>query len=291
MRRALPYALLAVLFAAQAATVGSLSQNRAVEDPRQNPLYAMPSPVLKIVALDFDGMLSDYLFFEGITYLGGQFEYAGNRLVIMMDRDEWKWFGDVMDVSTDLDPYFQDPYYLVNAFLPWDAGEAGEANRILEKGSKAREWDWTMPFFIGFNAFYFLQDNDTAARSLMDASRRPLASPNLASLASKLMFKTRKTEAAVLFLREIVSRTDDEGMKQVLETRLKAFEGLLELEEAADAYHGRFKRVPRTPADLVQAGLIKEVPVDPYGGSYYIDEKGAVRMTSEEQLMPYLKKK
>jgi len=193
----------------------------------------------------------------------------------------------MLDVSTDLDPYFVDPYYLGNAYLTWEGNKVREANKLLEKGVQYRTWDWTLPFFIGFNSFFFLQDNDNASKYLMEASRRPGGSPMLASLAARLAYKERRTETAIDFLKETLKNTDDEAMKKSYMTRIKALKGVLFLENAVSTFKIKYGRSPVEIGELMEKRIVSELPHDPYGGSYFLDRKGIIRNTSDQNLEPY----
>jgi len=284
--RILTYCLIALFFVVHIVAVGKLTDQHAAlqKSGYQNQLFVLPSPILKVVALDYDGVVSDYLFFKGITYIGG-FASRGGRF--QLNESQWQGFYNILDVSTDLDPYFQDPYYFANAFLTWDAGVVRETNVLLKKGSKYRTWDWSLPFFIGFNNFYFLQDYDKAAEFLMVASRRPGASTTLASLASKLAFKAKRTENSIAFLEEMIKKTDDESMKKTFGTRVEAFKAILVLENAVDDYRKKFRRFPVNLDELVKKKIIIEIPKDPFGGKFSVDSQGAIRTTSEFLLLPY----
>lgn len=286
MVRELTYGLVALFVVVHIVAVGKLTDQQIAlqKSGYQNQLFVLPSPILKIAALDYDGIVSDFLFMKGITYIGA-FVSPGGRF--QLNALQWQEFYNILDVSTDLDPYFQDPYYFANAFLTWDAGMVRETNVLLEKGSKYRVWDWTLPFFIGFNYFYFLQDYDKAAEFLMEASRRPGASPSLASLASKLAFKAKKTENSIAFLEEMIKKTDDESMKKLFETRVEVFKAILVLEQAMDVYRQKFRRSPANVEELVKKKIIVEIPKDPYGGKFSVDSKGAIKTTSEYLLLPY----
>lgn len=294
MLRALTYGLLAFLVFVHVMLVGKLSTQH--ENLRQSSaheqLFSLPSSILKIASLDYKGIVSDFLFIKGIAYIGG-FAYKKGSGTVQLDLNDAQWhsFYNIMDVATDLDPYFQDPYYISNAFLPWDAAMARETNSLLDKGSRFRSWDWTLPFFSGFNSFYFLEENDRASEKLMEASRRPGASPVLASLASKLAYKANKTESSILFLQELIDKTDDEKTKRIYEMRIEAFKGILVLQRAVDEYRLKYKSMPRNLDDLVKRRVLGQLPKEPYGGKYYIDHLGAVRTSNESLLVPYQKKK
>jgi len=290
MIRALTYALLAFLAITHIAVVGKLSQHENVfpmnED--QDELFVLPSAILKIASFDYKGIVSDYLFIKGIVYIGGSVQ-KGSSQKFNINESQWCAFYNMMQISTDLDPYFQDPYYIANAFLTWDAGMTREANSLLEKGSRYRNWDWSLPFFSGFNYFFFLNENDKASEWLMEASRRPGASPTIASLASKIAFKASKTENSISFLEEMIKQTEDESMKKMFAGRVEAYKAILDLEKAVDAYQRKFGKKPSTLERLLKNKIILEVPKEPYGGKFYIDSGGNVRTTSENQLMPFQK--
>jgi len=248
--------------------------------------FVPPSLLLKITSLEFQGLAADVLFLDAVIFYGGKII---GKLHPDMALWEWRWLEKTLTAATDLDPYFYDPYYFGNAVFSWEAGMVTEANVLLEKGSGHRYWDWTLPFFIGFNKFYFLQENEKAAAYLMEASRRPNASPLLASMASKLVFKENKTETSIQFLEEMLQRTDDELTKQRFKKRIDALRGILLLEQAVAQYEKRFHVKPRSVELLSAKGIIQKVPQDPYGGKFYLDQAGSVKSTTERELMPHRK--
>jgi tetratricopeptide (TPR) repeat protein len=208
--------------------------------------------------------------------------FYGGKLIRkeVLSEEEWAWIYKSMDIATDLDPYFLDPYYLGSVILAWEANQVKEANTLLEKALRNRTWDWTIPFYLGFNNFYFLQDNEKASEYLMEASRRPGANPMLVELAVKLSYKVKRTENAIIFLENILQRTDDEKLRREYETRLLALKRLLYLENGVAFYREKFGRKPRGLEELIQRGIIQEIPADPYGGTFHLDAQGRVGSTS-----------
>ncbi len=276
--------LLLGLFLCHVIALGRVTEERTALPRGEGSGYILPSSILKITSLDFDGLASDFLFLKAITFIGGTYERKESP---DEKKSEMRWLYNVLDTATDLDPYFIDPYYLANAYLLWNAGMVQETNVLLEKGSRYRDWDWMLPFFIGFNHFYFLHDNDKASEYLMQAARRPGAQPFLASFASRLAYRGRKTENAIIFLEEILGKTQDEAIRKRYETRIEALKAILYLENSVELYKKRFKKNPTKIDELLKKQIIKELPRDPYGGRYYIDAQGNVRSTSEYQLDPY----
>ena len=81
-----------------------------------------------------------------------------------------------------------------------------ETNELLEKGTRYRDWDWNLPFYAGFNNFFFLHDNAKASELLATAAQRPGPSEQLLSLAARLAYTEKKTENAIMFLRGDIGR-------------------------------------------------------------------------------------
>jgi hypothetical protein len=277
---------LLILASLHVITLGKSTVTRKQLPRGEESGIVLPSPLLRIIALEFKGLVSDYLFLDAIGYYGGTMNRSERPRV---KEWEWQWFDKTLSATTDLDPYFLDPYLFGNAIFTWEAGMIRETNILLEKGSRYRTWDWMLPFFAGFNYFYFLQENEKAAELLMEASRRPDANPMLVSIASKLVFKEKKTETSIQFLEEMLQRTDDESTKQRFTKRIEALRGILLLEKAVANYEQRYHIKPRSFDMLISKGIIQSVPQDPYGGKFYLDPSGSVKSTTEYELIPHRK--
>jgi hypothetical protein len=113
----------------------------------------------------------------------------------------------------------------------------------------------------------------------------PGAPAMLASLASKLAYKDNDTENAVVFLVELLQRTEDKEIRKQYAKRLRYMQGQLTLEKALARYKKKFGRLPQTMDELVDRGILQAVPQNPYGGGYYLDGEGKVKSTGEIQLL------
>ena len=274
--------LLAALFAVHVHALDKAGEERKILPSGEGGGLVIPSSVLKITSLEFKGIVSDLLFIRAMVFEGSTYE---RKEWPRIKREELQWLNNVLTASSDLDPYFSDPYYLANAVLVWD-GMIHETNILLEKGTRYRDWDWMLPFFAGFNNFYFLHDNMKAADYLMTASQRPGPSEPLASLAARLAFKEKKTENAILFLEAVAKKTEDERLKKEYETRVRALQARLFLERSVSAYKDKFGRTPVSLKRLTEQGIIKEIPTDPYGGKFSVSPEGEISSTSDYLLMP-----
>ena len=246
--------------------------------PKADEINAvLPSPILKITSLEFDGLASDALYLKALIFYGSTLGKQQRKV----KESEFNWLYATLKASTDLDPYFLDPYLFANGILTWDANKVREANALLEKGSSYRDWDYWLPFFTGFNYFYFLGENDKAAAYLMEASKKPGASPFYGHLAALLAYKSNKVENAIFFLENMLETTKDESMRKDYEMRLEALKAILFLEKGMAIYKGKTGNDPINLNVLVERGIIGQIPQDPYGGEFYIDNDGSVKTTSD----------
>lgn len=260
----------------------AVTESKILPTAPENSLI-IPSAVLKISALEFKGFVSDMLFIKALIFEGGTHTRKEKP---RMKPEEWYWMDKVLTASTDLDPYFLDPYLFANAIMTWDGGMIRETNILVEKGTRYRDWDWLLPFLAGFNNFYFLRDNAKAAELLVTASQRPGPSDQLLSLASRLAFKGKDTENAILFLEAMAKKTGDERRNKEYETRVRALKARLLLERSVSAYKKKFNSAPGSLQGMIENGIIKDIPKDPYGGKYSVSPDGEILCTSDYLLMP-----
>jgi len=238
--------------------------------------YTIPSKYSRILALGNQGLLSDFLFLKIATFVGGRSGF-GKQL----NEEDWHFVTQSLDVVTDLDPYFVDPYMLAEGLLAWDAGKPEEANKLLIKGIRYRTWDWRLPFFVGFNSFYFQKDYKTASEFIMKASRLSGSPMYLSTLGARLAYYGGKSKTALLFLQEMLLETDDAMMKKRLQKRLQALECAVLIEDALDKFKTNEGRMPGKLSELVTAGYLVALPPDPYGGGWGVLKNGRVFSTSK----------
>jgi hypothetical protein len=235
----------------------------------------LPATAYKFFALEYQDLVADLLFSRTMSFFGGTLK-RGEKI----DADTYRAIYQRLDTASQLDPYFIDPYVFGQSILAWGGGMAKEANALLDRGRRHRADDWLMPFLMGFNAFYFLHDKALASEYLMEASQRPGASSAVGLLAARMASESGGTEIAVVFLQQLARQTDDEAIRESIRMRIDALQGIEVLEAAVREYHARFGALPATPADLLSRGVVLQLPVDPYGGKFYIAPGGKVWTTS-----------
>lgn len=236
----------------------------------------LPPVAVRIMSLEFRSIAADLLFIRSSQFYGGK---VGEKKEPSIE--DWNWLNRNLDLVTELDPWFQDPYYFANGLLTWDAGMYKEANTLLEKAVRHRYWDFVFPFFIGFNKFYFLGDNRSGAEYLLKASERPGAWSYLPNLAARLYHNDRKTENAIAFLVKFWENEKDEKIKKDYAVRIGALKSIAYLERAVERFRLKFGFDPENLDKLLVYGLAKSLPRDPYGGKFYMDKDASIKTTSK----------
>lgn len=249
-------------------------------------LFIPPATVLKRVALGYDRLASDFYWLRAIQYFG---EGANAR-------ENYRWLYPIINLVTDMDPQFAYAYKFAGVTIPYDAASAEKANQILEKGIKSLPEVWQIPFYVGFNSFYFMRQYEKAAQYMSRASRLPGAPPFLAGLASRLYAEAQRPDMAIEFLVEMYNSVEDDLLRKELEKRIK--EAVVErditlLNVAVEKFLELKGRYPANLPELVAAGIINRLPAEPFGGRYYFnpDKKQVESTMVKERLRVYEVKK
>ena len=106
--------------------------------------------------------------------------------------------GRLIDVVTTLDPWVDHPYRFAAVWLTDSEESVRTANRLLERGIQYHPDDWRNYFYLGFNHFYYLQENAEAADWLEQAIERPGAPRYLPRLVAKLRSESADIYAAAV---------------------------------------------------------------------------------------------
>lgn len=244
--------------------------------------YLPSGQFLKGAALAYDELFADFLWIKAVVYFGEQYQKDKN----------YKWLYHLLDIVVTLDPYFEYPYEFGGIALAYWTKDVSHSIRLLKKGMlnipKTHPRYWTIPFFLGFNYMYYKKDFATAARYLEEATKYPGHPQYLPFLVTRLYTNAKDPEIAIKFLMEIDRTTNNEKVKKDIKKRIK--EVVVErdiqiLERARDHYKNKTGSYPSKLEDLVSAGLLKEIPGEPFGGKYFIKEDHSIQSSVVKKRM------
>ncbi len=261
------------------ATQLSLDTTRAGVPKLQRMSYLPDGNVLKVAALGYREVVADVLWLQVIQAMGDR----------RVSTETGQWIYRALDVVTTLDPTFVRAYEAGAHALCSIVVMPKESNQLLEKGIRHNPQEWRLPFLLGINHFFEFGDNQRAAEAMTKAAQIPGAPEIIARLAAKLLVSAKSPQQAVELLAKVYEETSDENVKKLLEQRLR--EAIVErdlamLEEAIGRFQAQHSQRPGRLEQLVQEGLLRELPQEPFGGQYqYNADSGEVRSSEVKERM------
>lgn len=253
----------------------SLTDRRKAAPPPERLGYQPSFEVSFFTSLEHRYLLSELLFYDAIFYYGSMVDRPE-------ERPDYGMILKYVDSATRLNPYNIDAYYFGQAILTWDAGMVKDMNHILERGVKKRTWDFYPPFFIGFNNAFFLNDSHSAAQYMELASKLNPTIAFLPNLVGRLYYQANKTEQAIQYLKVVYRGTSNQAVRKGILARISVLEAILFLEDAVRKFERQTGQAPVKLSELVSARILKAIPPDPYGGSFYYDRSDRrVKTTSK----------
>lgn len=237
------------------------------QSPLEDFKYLPNSNFVKGCALSFNEVLADLLWIKAVGYFGDHFSA----------KDDYRWLFQLLDVTTTLDPYYDDPYEFGGIVLANVANDVDASFKILERGMenvpKHHPRYWYLPFFTAFNHMYYRGDYQRAAHYLEIAASFPQRPAYLPLLVARLYANTDDPGVAIPFLEKMIERAATPEMREKLEQRIKEVrvrQDIKNLTKARDIYKEKAGRYPVTLGELVEDGIIPSLPKEPFGGRYYI---------------------
>ncbi len=261
------------------ATQLSLDNARAGVPKLQHLSYLPDGQILKVATLGYREVVADILWLQVIQAMGDK----------RVSAEAGQWIYRALDVITTLDPKFVRAYEAGGHALCSIVVMPRESNQLLEKGIRHNPQEWRLPFLLGINHYFEFADNQKAAEAMSMAARIPGAPEIIARLAARLLVSAKSPQQAVELLAKVYEETSDENVKKLLEQRLR--EAIVErdlamLEQAIGRFQLQFSQRPARLEQLVQEGLLRELPLEPFGGQYqYNADTGEVRSSEVKERM------
>jgi hypothetical protein len=223
-----------------------------------------PAQYLKPALMGYHHLAADLLWLRLVQVVGKRSNTA----------HEYEWLYHALDVITDLDPQYDYAYQVGGIVLSHLAQRIDLSNKLLQKGLEPNPTVWQIPFYIGFNYYFYLHDPDNAADYIARASRLPGRPPYLPLLATQLYAEGGNPETALNFLMAIRSQAPEGWIKEQLETRIMEVtieRDIRALDKAVSRYRQREGHLPYTLKDLLRRRDITALPMEPFGGQYTLD--------------------
>src|SRR5215471_4692545 len=119
---------------------------------------------LKLFSLGYDQLMADCWWLAFIQYFGDTRERF---------KDKSKYAYDYLDLITQLDPKFTQPYWFAAFAVGAEMNRPDLASRVIERGLAANQDSWYLPFIAGVNQYLFAHNDLEAAKYYRRAAKYP----------------------------------------------------------------------------------------------------------------------
>jgi tetratricopeptide (TPR) repeat protein len=254
--------------------------------PLQEMLYISSPKLLKRLCLGYDGLLADIYWTRTVQYFGGTHSRGGGT---------YKLLWPLLNITTQLDPHLIPAYEFGETFLvakpPQGAGDPEKAVELGRSGVKNNPDDWRLYYDLAF-VYYDQKDYRDAAEAFLRGSQLPNTHPFLKIMAAQMAQHGGELNTARMMWSATLQTSHDALIRANAAAHLRAIqvdEDVTVLEPLIQKYHDKTGRFPTTFSDMVSAGFMKGVPLDPWGRPYSLEPGGRVVVSAPEDL-PFLDK-
>jgi tetratricopeptide (TPR) repeat protein len=297
--RALAGAVLIAVLVAGAASLEAVRQVRYPDPPATaESLYVTSGTMARRLSIGYSTIAADLYWIRAIQYYGGMRIESDRRAQEARaqgrppEQPRFELLYPLLDLTTTLDPRFNIAYRFGSIFLaeapPGGAGRPDLAIALLEKGLRERPDKWEYMQDAGFVYYWWQHDYHAAAEWFDKASKVPGAPWFLRSLAAVTLAEGGDRQSSRTMWTAIRESAEIDWLKTDSERRLQQLD-TLDLIDALQ--HAVDMAAPRTGTltnwqDLIRAGVIRRVPVDPTGVPLDLDDEAHVHLAMTSPLYP-----
>ncbi|MGH9498213.1 MAG: hypothetical protein ACRD3L_03650 [Terriglobales bacterium] len=253
----------------------------------QEVLYISSPQALKRMSLGYDGLMADIYWTRAVQYFGGK-HFAGAH--------HYDLLAPLLEITTALDPHLTVAYEFGANFLapkpPNGAGQPYRAIELTEFGIRHNPDDWRLYYDLGFIYYMELKDYKGAADAFARGSGVPNAHPFLRVMAAQMAQHGGELRMAQMMWSTTFQSSEDRNVRANAATHLRALQveqDVTDLEKLVADYRAKTGRLPASFTDLQSAGLLHEIPVDPFGHTYKLAADGQVEERTPDDF-PFLTK-
>jgi hypothetical protein len=275
--------LLALLFAGSVVSQRQVERIQGRQATLEEILYLPSGKTVKKLSLGYSSLLADIYWTRAVQYFGAHHIRGSERYELL---------APLLDITTDLDPNLIVAYETGAIFLsqkqPDGAGQPDKAAALVEKGIRANPSYWRLYFTLGFIHYVDRHDPKAAQQAFEKGSEVPGAMSWMKVMAARMAEHADDATTAAYLWKTIYDTTRDKEIKNTAEKHLislRVESDLDELERRTKAYYEQRSAYPEEWSDLIRAGLLRGVPVDPNGKPYKLRLDGTVQVEDPKQFI------
>jgi tetratricopeptide (TPR) repeat protein len=248
----------------------------------QDELVLRSGPLIKAMSLEYAPLMAD-------VYWTRVVQYYGDKQVNAQYSFDLLW--PLLDLTTTLDPHLLIAYRFGSMFLSEPPGRgAGTPDKgieLLHRGITNNPDQWRFYEDLGLIYYFDLGDYAKAADAFLEGSKKPGAMIWMKTFAARILEQGKTRETSAMLWNEVYNSATSPEIKQNAKTHLQLLRAEADCEELnkiSAEYEKRNGHPPRRLRDLVAAGLLPAVPVDPTGKPYTLDNDGNAQLDPASSL-------
>jgi hypothetical protein len=255
---------------------------RAAFEQEQDDLTVRSAKLTKIASMEFAPLMADLYWTKAVQY------YGDKRLKEQKGLD-LLW--PLLDIATTLDPNLIPAYEFGSTFLserpPGGAGRSDLAIQLIERGIRENPERWRFYADLGYIYYFDVHDYTKSSEAFLEGSKRPGALEWMKIMAARIAAIGSSLETSKFLWAEIARSSTDEMVRKNARTHLQLIqvgEDCQAIDDVNDAFEKRTGRKATRVRELLDAGLLRSVPIDPLGYPYVIDEFGLTELNPKSPL-------
>jgi hypothetical protein len=261
----------------------SIDTQRTAMHQEADDLGLRSGKLLKAMSLEYTPLMADIYWTRVVQYYGDKSARHDANVELL-----WP----LLDITTTLDPNLVVAYRFGATFLserkPHGAGRPDLGVALLERGIAANPEEWKLNGDLGFLYYFNLKDYPKASEAFLEGSRKPDAMIWMKAMAARIAAEGESLSTSIFLWNEVYTTTKDPTIKKNAERHLrllKVQQDCRQIDQLSDEYEKRFGRRPAKMLELVQAGLVRGLPVDPLGYQYVFGADGKAELNLDSPLL------
>lgn len=225
----------------------------------RTPHHFVPSPdYVKCLSGTFRPLFAQMFFMKGVLETA---QKTSEKLDFLLA---------LFQASIQLDPRLTDAAFFGGVVVPKTNQEMSRGIALLREAASLSPSEWRFPYWIGI-VFLQMEDYLNAAENFRHASELPDSPAFLKTNLALLYFQANRPETALKYFEGLGDSVKDRGTREAIQARIDWLKCIILLDGKVSEFQASHGRWPSHLDELVQKGLLKEIPPDPFGDGFYLD--------------------
>jgi hypothetical protein len=242
-------------------------------------LLLRSGPLLKRLSLGYSSLLADIYWTRTVQYYGTKLAHQDTDLSLLPP---------LLDLTTWLDPHLIIVYRYGAIYLaeppPVGAGRPDDAASLLRRGIAANPDEWQLWASLAFVHYLYRKDFPAASHAYLEGAKIIPGAPEwMRGMAAKIESEGGSRETSRFLWTQLYESSQDPKVRKNALAHLqglKAEDAAVELRPRVLEFNRRFGHFPASFHDLVRAGLLPGLPLDPAGYPYALGPRGEIQLDS-----------